>query len=578
MKVKIFKLMFCLVVLIGATTHAQPLSAREKAYLAERGEIVFVANPSHAPFDFLRKKQVTGMNVELAQWMAADLGFKIRIETAPLDHALEMVRNGEADVLTSLFQTERLDEEFDFSQTLKITPVTMYVRSDREDIRSLASLHNRKVAIMASGHALEVLQEEGIRARIRFVPTTEEGVDLLLNGEVDAIIGNELITEHYMYASGKSALKMVGEPLYTARLCMAVREGDELLLNIINKGILHGQKTGTLNRIQAKWLGSEYARHILPLSYIIAIILGSASLVILTIALILLWNRRLQHKVGERTRQYRESEDRLRLIFENSPDAVFVLDETGHILSANNRACEFTKMNKQQLLSKRIHDLVPAEFRLEVDQNMRLWFAGELSQCEGVSYDATGRILPIEMTGVLQKMDGRNVLQLHARDITLRKDAEEKLLEAKRMAERSKAMAEQAREIAENANQAKSEFLANMSHEIRTPLNGIVGMAQLLSDTPLTHEQNGCLDTILQSTNGLLNIINHVLDISKIEAGQMDVRETIIDLREMCDSLFYRFKPQAERAGLELKCGCRDDVPLYVMGDEGLIEQVLINL
>ncbi len=566
------------VLIIGSSSRGQPLSDREKAYLAQKGEIVFVANPGQAPFDFVHNKHVTGMNVELAQWMAADLGFKIRIETAPLEQALQMIRSGEADVMTSLFYSHTLDTEFDFSNTLKITPVTVYVHSDRNDLYSLDSLNNRKIAIVASGQAIEVLQQRSIRAKIKFVSTTKESVDLLLNGEVDAIIGNDLIIQHYMYSSGKSSLKMIGDPLYSAKLCMAVRDGEDQLLELINKGISHAQKVGTLNRTQAKWLGSEYARRSLPLRNILTIVAAASVLLALMIALIFLWNRKLKRKVDERTRQYRESEDRLRQIFENSPDAVFVLDAEGHIISANDRACASVKMNKQQLLSKRVHDLAPKEFRSEVDENMRLWFSGNLKQKEGFLQDSTGKNCPIEMTGALQKMDGRDVLQLHARDITLRKEAEEKLRAAKTLAEEARMMAEEAREMAENSSQAKSEFLANMSHEIRTPLNGIVGMAQLMCDTPLNGEQNTCLDTILQSTNGLLNIINHVLDISKIEAGQMDVLDTTMDLRDMCHSLYYMFQPQAERSGIKLRCECQDNVPLYVIGDEGLIEQVLMNL
>lgn len=578
MRTCVFKgIAFAFVTMLGVA-NAADLSEREKEFLAEKGEIVFVAQPDHAPFDFVHKKHVTGMNVELAQWMAADMGFKIRIETAPLEQAKEMLRKGEADVMCSLFYSGTLDSEFDFSHTLKMAPVTLFVKSDRNDIHDIFYLNNLKVAILASGRALEVLQENNIRCQIKFVSSPKEAVALVQTGAVDAMLGNELVTHHYMYSTENSSLKIVGDPLYTARLSMAVMDGEEELLDLINQGISQAQKSGTLNRIQAKWLGSEYARNVWPLEYILAAASGAAAIVAFIIALILLWNRKLARRVEQRTQQYRESEERLRQIFENSPDAVFVLNRDGQILSVNDRACHSVKMKKQELMSRKVHDLVPAEFSADVDANMEQWFSGELKQAEGFTKDANGEVFPIEMTGALQQMDGRTVLQLHVRDITLRKDAEEKMVVARNMAEEAQQMAETAREAAENANQAKSEFLANMSHEIRTPLNGIVGMAQLMSDTPLNGEQNNCLDTILQSTNGLLNIINHVLDISKIEAGQMDVREATFDLRDLCSTLYYMFQPQAERSGIQLKCECQDNVPLYVVGDQGLIEQVLINL
>ncbi|VGO17848.1 Virulence sensor protein BvgS [Pontiella desulfatans] len=569
-----------LIALLAALTPAlaAPLSERELAYLAGKEDIVFVMQPRHAPFEFIRKKQVSGMNVELVQWMAADMGFKVRFEVAPLAEAMEMVRSGEADAISSLFHSESRENEFDFSQNIKLTPVTLFVRHDRTGIYNIYDLEGLKVAIMGSGHAMEVLQQRGVRCQIKFVPSTEECVELVASGTVDAMVGNELVTQHYMYSTGKGDLRIVGDPIYTAKLGMAVADGNRDLLSILNKGISQARRSGTLTKIQAKWLGSEYARHILPIETILRIASAAATIVAVVLALTLLWNRKLQRKVDERTRQYADSEERLRQIFEKSPDAVYVLDREGHIVSANTQACEMVKMKKEVLLTKRVHDLVPEAFRAEVDGNMKTWFNGGLEQCEGVSMAADGTISPIEMTGTLQNIGGRQVLQLHVRDTTLRKEAEEKIHAAREMAEEAKTMAENAREIAEHASQAKSEFLANMSHEIRTPLNGIVGMAQLMADTPLTSEQNNCVETILQSTTGLLKIINHVLDISKVEAGQMDVRESVIDLREMCDTLFYMFQPQASQSGVDFKCGCQDNVPLYVMGDEGLIEQILVNL
>jgi PAS domain S-box-containing protein len=569
-----------LIAALAAATYcpAAQLSERDLAYLANKEEIVFVSQPNHAPFEFVRKRHVSGMNVELVQWMAADMGFKVRFETAPLEKAMEMVLHGEADAMTSLFYSEVRDGDFDFSHTLKVTPVTLYVRNDRTDIAGIDDLGGLKVAIMGSSQSMEVLQKHALRCTIKFTASLKECVDLVSSGKADAMISNELVTQHYMYSTGHSDLKIVGDPVFNAKLCMAVANGNSELLAILNKGISQAQRTGTLNKIQAKWLGSEYARHIMSIENILLAASIAAGLVAIVIALILLWNRKLTRVVAEKTKQYMESEERLRQIFENSPDAVFVVDREGHVISANASACASVKMAKQKLLTKRVHDLVPLSLRGEVDDNMRQWFSGELKQCEGASMAADGSVSPIEMTGSLQKIGGRQVLQLHVRDITLRKEAEEKIHAAKAMAEDAKAMAEQARATAEDANLAKSEFLANMSHEIRTPLNGIVGMAQLIADTPLSSEQNNCVETILQSTTGLLKIINHVLDISKIEAGQMDVRESTIDLRQMSETLFYMFQPLAQQSGVTLKCECQDNVPLYVTGDEGLIEQIIVNL
>jgi len=573
------KLVLCLgFACIAALSSAAPLSEREQAYLQSKEEIVFAVQAGHAPFEFLNKRQVGGMDVELAQWMATEMGFKARFEVAPLEQAMDMLRSGEADAMATLFYSDLRNTEFDFSHTTKIVPVVLYVRTDREDIGSFDDLAGRSVAVMGASRTLDELQRKNIQCEVRFVPTTEACVELLEEGQVDAMIGNELVVQHYLYSSGRGDLKPIGDPLYNARVCMAVKKGNRELLGILNKGIANAQEDGTLYKIQAKWLGSEYSKHTLPLRTLLLMASIASAIVAFVIFLILFWNRKLQQTVEERTRLYAESEERLRQLFEHSPDAIFVIDRDGHIISANSQAGRLVKMDRQELLSKTVYALAPEEFHDEVRSNMEQWFSGTLKQCEGFSRAADGTILPIEMTGGLQKISGKEVLQLHVRDISRRKEAEEQMIAARKMAEEAREMAEKAQKLAENASQAKSEFLANMSHEIRTPLNGIVGMVQLLADTQMTAEQQNCADTILQSSTGLIKIINHVLDISKIEAGQMDIRVSVINLRAMCDTLYYMFRPLAEQKGIELKCECLDNVPLYVMGDEGLIEQVLINL
>ncbi|MDF7807354.1 response regulator [Pontiellaceae bacterium B12219] len=121
-------------------------------------------------------------------------------------------------------------------------------------------------------------------------------------------------------------------------------------------------------------------------------------------------------------------------------------------------------------------------------------------------------------------------------------------------------------------------LLATTSHEIRTALNSIVGMAQLVADTNLTREQQTYIDTILESMNGLIKSISYVMDISKIETGQMDIHDEPVDLREMCSTLHRMFRPRTAQKRVNLECECMSNVPLSVMCDERIMERVLNNL
>jgi PAS domain S-box-containing protein len=128
------------------------------------------------------------------------------------------------------------------------------------------------------------------------------------------------------------------------------------------------------------------------------------------------------------------------------------------------------------------------------------------------------------------------------------------------------------------ASRAKSEFVANMSHELRTPLNGVIGMLELLEDTPLTEEQRALVRTAVSSGDALVGVVNDVLDFSKIEAGKLELEQRAFDPRELVESTCEMLAPDAHAKGVELTLWVGDSVPATLEGDAHRIRQVLTNL
>lgn len=163
-------------------------------------------------------------------------------------------------------------------------------------------------------------------------------------------------------------------------------------------------------------------------------------------------------------------------------------------------------------------------------------------------------------------------------DITAQKLSADKLLESNRRLEQETARASQMASEAAQANNAKSEFLANMSHEIRTPMNAIMGMTALLLDTNLTEAQRHYAETVHSSCQSLLDIINDILDYSKIEARKLELETIDFDLQSFLDDFAAAMAVPAQAKGLELFCSSNPGVPTMLRGDPGRLRQILTNL
>jgi PAS domain S-box-containing protein len=282
-------------------------------------------------------------------------------------------------------------------------------------------------------------------------------------------------------------------------------------------------------------------------------------------------------------------EARYRGLLEAAPDAMVVFDKDGIIVLLNVQAERRFQYSREELIGKKVTTIIPQGFERRIRREVSPSDSDAMRRI-GTGLELTGKRkdgseFPIEV--MMSPLDGTDgVLGTAAiRDITQRRKAEQVLQQRTadlrtEVAERRNAENEmrRARDAAEVANQAKSEFLANMSHEIRTPLNGVIGMTDLVLDTDLTAAQRSYLETIKLSADSLLDVINDILDTSKIEAGKLELEVIDFNLRRCVEEALQTMASRADEKDLELTCEIASGVPEQVGGDPGRLRQIILNL
>ena len=267
-----------------------------------------------------------------------------------------------------------------------------------------------------------------------------------------------------------------------------------------------------------------------------------------------------------------ESEARARLIVDTAHDAFIGIDSAGRITSWNAQAERIFGWAREEALGKNLAEtIVPPAFRDAHNNGLRRFHkTGEApvvnQRLELTALDRSGREFPVELT-ITSPMKAGNGFFFGAflRDISDRRERDAELRRAK--------------ESAEAATRAKTEFLANMSHELRTPLNGVLGYAQLLQrDRSLSVTHREALDAIAKCGSQLLDLINDVLDLSKIEAGRLDIEQRPVDLASLVSDVKDVVGEAAARKALRLTASTGTSVPRWVVLDDRHLRQVLLNL
>jgi len=286
---------------------------------------------------------------------------------------------------------------------------------------------------------------------------------------------------------------------------------------------------------------------------------------------LVLANKKLQEDAVERRKvraEIKETEKRYRELFNSMSDIIIIHDLDGRVVNVNPAVGRLFGYTNDEMIGKLISDFIVPKFR-SLFQDDYLRSIRKQRQMEGVAVfnakDGTEHYIDFRNT-LIKKSGSEPYISGTGRDISDQIKSQRELKKAK--------------QAAENANRVKSEFLANMSHELRTPLNHIIGFTELVVDGhagELNKTQKDYLNDVHQSSSHLLALINDILDLSKVEAGKLELESSDVDLRLLIENSLIMVKEKALKKGITMSCKIYG-IPKAIEADERKLKQIQYNL
>jgi signal transduction histidine kinase/ActR/RegA family two-component response regulator len=483
--------------------------------------------------------------------------------------ALEALRSGKADVIPGINDSLGQGNEFRFFEMFGSASVSLFVRAGDNGIRGLRDLSGRRVGVggqCVSRSRLDSL--EGVT--LKTYQSLKELLYGLLTGQVDAVIFTEPKLRKKARDLGLAdRIREVDELVDTVRRGYLVRKEDRALGERLEKSFDEFMTTPEYTEIYRRWWGTPA-----PFWTKQKILLGGGGLLVLTAMALVLWRyfsiAALNRGLEETRQKLAASEARLNKAQEMAAIGSFERDlRTGKgIWSDGLFKLLGMKIQKEPLsledFIKMVHPEDSKRHRRELvgatTENAEYFIEFRFKPVGSDEYRHASCHLFYEVAadGTLLKRVGT------VQDVTDRKRIEAELKEAIRKAEA--------------ASHAKSEFLANMSHELRTPLNGAMGMLQLLALDDLSPQHREYVETALAACKGLTQLLGDILDLSRVEAGRMNLNSEEFVLSDVLASVEESFGPLARDKDLRLECAVDPDVPPNLEGDPARLRQILFNL
>jgi len=553
------------------------LTERERAWLEDHPIIRAANDPAWAPIDFDGPDGMpTGLAAELMSLVAQRLDLNVEyVPGQTFLQAYESAKNRGVDLLLASARSAERERYFSFTAPFLTYRSVIVVRESTPFVPDISALLDKKFALVTGYTDTQALLERYPGLKVVPAGNVGKALEAVALGKADATVGNIAVLHYKIRELGLANLK-VAAPAddQDKRVYFAVRADWPELVGILNKG-LATITPEERRRVLDRWVNVEFERGLDPAAVWRTTLqaLGGAVVVALFVFVYLRRLRReiavrrqLQHELGEARQHVVDMAQGLPGVVYQS---IVRPDGSGEVVFGREAYYNLLGLDhgESSLDWATLSAVVVAEDRERLKETMAqaVRTLGLFTIDFRVRGDDGPRWIHIE--AIPKRSNDPAVAGIwngYAMDITERKRLEAELAASQ--------------EAANAANRAKSEFLANMSHEIRTPMNAIIGLAHLTLKTDLNHRQRDYLTKISGAAQSLLRIVNDVLDVSKIEAGQLQLEHIRFNVHSIFDDLISIVGHRLAEKGLELRMDVGAELPAHLMGDPLRLSQVLLNL
>lgn len=537
------------------------LSQNELAWIDHNNQLKIGVDPYWPPFDFLDDTQHQGISADYLAIISDMTGLQFEVADLPDWQAvLDAAQQGNINLIAALSRNDEREAFLDLTTAFTNYPLAL-ATTQYGYLTKLDAFNGKKVGVVKGYFAESVLHRFYPQIEVVYVPGVREGLEMLASADIDAYFDNIATISFNALHAGLSHVNTSIIDEYSSALHIGVIKGQPELLSILNKA-LAAISEEQHREINQRWMS---LRTIETTDY--TLLFEIAGVLLLFLLASFFWIRKLHSEVEKRRlseQRLRESQNQLSRLINAMPMSLLVTERgSGQILLANDYSYQELGFTEGQRPKLSIRDFYyPPEQRDKILEKLR--YTGEVRNEMVDMKPLNGRVIHALLSVISIEYQGKPAFLGFFMNINERIELEQSLMKAKAEAEA--------------ANQAKSQFLANMSHEIRTPMNAILGFTELLDEQVKAPRLKSFIKTIQSAGNTLLILINDILDLSKIEAGKVQIVKSTVDPHQLFDEVTNMFVLQVRNKDLALQLQVDESLPHGLLLDATRLRQVLFNL